>query len=123
MVREHLRFLPYWAIEHMGIHRGDTLWVRESLLEGVQNIVGLLFALNRSYHPGKLKGLKWWLERLEIQPPNLWSRLESCLQAPQAEALQAYQLLLGETLELVAEKVPEVELSVARRRLAAVLRQ
>lgn len=117
MVRQHLKFLPYQAYEVMGIARGESLWVKELYVEAVQNIVGMLFGVNRAYHPGKLKGIQWWLNRLPLTPPRLHERLEQLLHLPPLEGLEILKSLLEDTLSLVDAHVPEVDTGPVRKRL------
>jgi nucleotidyltransferase-like protein len=63
MVQKHLSFQPRWVLDKMGVDRSERLFLYESYLAAVENILGVLYGLNRRYHPGKLKGVAWMIEQ------------------------------------------------------------
>lgn len=123
MVRKHLRFYPLWALDKMGVERGDHLFVRESLLEGAGNILAILCGLNGVYHPGKLKGMAWTVARLAVKPDRVLERLESLFEMTGGRAVETFGALVHETLDLVDAHMPEVGTARTRTVLASVLRR
>jgi nucleotidyltransferase-like protein len=123
MVRKHLRFHPRWVLEKMGLERGDWLFLYEALLEAEQNIVGILCGLNQLYHPGKIKGASWTIDKMALRPPDLLARFERVLRGDSAQAIGQISALIDETLTLVETHTPEVDTSRTREVLAMRLRK
>ncbi len=118
MLQRYLSFTPHWVLRFMGAGRCDRLFLRESFLELQKRILALMFALNRRYHPGKLKGIAAAVEGLEILPPRLLERFDALYDADLHSAVSVAAALVEDTLTLVEEHAPAFETSAARRRFA-----
>jgi hypothetical protein len=123
MVEKHLSFQPRWVLEKMGVDRAERLFLYESYLASTENILGMLYGLNRRYHPGKLKGVAWVVDQMTIKPPELLRRLEQLFQLEPRTAVAELYSLIEETLALVERHRPNIDTSKARDRLGMVLRR
>jgi hypothetical protein len=122
-VQKHLRFHPYWVLEKMGVERNDVFFLYDTFVHIAENIFGILCGLNRIYHPGKLKGAGWTIDRMAHKPANLQARLEQIFLVEPRAALPIIHDLIEETLALVEAQMPEVDTSRTRRILPMVLRK
>jgi hypothetical protein len=114
IARAAIRFHPRWVLEKMGIERGETLFVYESLIQAADNIVTILCGVNRIYPPGKLKGMRWTIEKMSVAPERLADRLESLFGVDERTAVDDLYALIDETLDLVERHLPEVSTARAR---------
>jgi molecular chaperone DnaK (HSP70) len=77
----------------------------------------VLAGLNRVYvAPEKLKRVGAVVARMEIVPTEAAARLEALLDLPREEVRAELDDLVGRTLDLVDEHLPEVDTARARRR-------
>ncbi len=123
LVNHFKKFHPEWAIEKMTIGRGDILYYYESLVEMTGNIIGILCGLNKFYHPGKLKGVEYTIERMLIKPRDFVGRYNYILSAEKYEALKELFKLVRETFDLIDEHLPDVSTKRSREVLEMVLRK
>ncbi len=107
----------------MGVERSEHLFLYESYLAATANILGILYGLNRLYHPGKLKGVAWVIERMTIKPPRLRERLENLFRLEPEAAVTALYTLIDEVLSLVETHLPGLSTAGARNRPGMKLRQ
>lgn len=115
MVEKHLSFTPSWIYDGMGRDRGDLLVFYEYVLATMRNVVGVLAGLNRVYvAPEKLKRIGAVVARMEVTPPAAAARLEALLGLPLAEVKPELDDLVGRTLDLVDEHLPEIDTAKAR---------
>jgi predicted nucleotidyltransferase len=94
---------------------GDTLALAQRLAGDAENVVRIVFAVNRAWEPG-WKRLAQSLEALPLQPEGLAERLSRALSTLN---LQAMRELVRDTLAL-APDIPEV--TRARAEVAAFLK-
>jgi predicted nucleotidyltransferase len=123
LVSHFKKFHPEWAIEKMTVGRGDILYYYESLVEMTGNIIGILCGLNKFYHPGKLKGVKHTIEKMQIKPEDFVKRYNFILSAEKYEAIKALFRLVKETFDLIDEHLPEVSTARSRDTLVMILRK
>ena len=123
LVNHFKKFHPEWAVEKMTIGRGDVLYYYESIVEMTGNIIGILCGLNKFYHPGKLKGVKHTIARMNIKPRDLVYRYNYILSAEKSEAIKEMFNLVRETFDLIDENLPEVSTKRSREVLEMVLRK
>jgi hypothetical protein len=77
----------------------------------------LLLALNRTY----FSTFKWMypvLDSLEVKPVAINERLRATLSAPYESAINEIKQLSAETLDLIHEHYPEIDLTTPRRKLS-----
>lgn len=115
MVKEYLRFAPPWILSQMVGERGDVLFLHELLLKGEKNVLGVMLGLNRLYHPVDYKRMDWFIGKMKIAPPDLSNRLKMILQSEAQTAAAEMKKLAEETFALVAEHMPEVDTTDARK--------
>lgn len=123
MVAQHVTFMPRWALENMGLRRGDVFFVAEHLYKAAESVVGILCGLNRHFLPGKLKGCGPLLEQMQIAPTDIRRRTEKLVAGDQAEAVATLIPLVDELHTLVQDHLPQVDLSRARARWEVTLRR
>ena len=123
MVNYFKKFHPEWAIEKMTVGRGDILYYYDSLVEITSNIIGVLCGLNKFYHPGKLKGVEYTIEKMKIKPHNFIKRYNNILITEKYAALKELFNLVRETFDLIDEHLPDVSTTRSREVLEMVLRK
>jgi hypothetical protein len=93
--------LTGWSAREALVSRGDGLAVRDLLTRTGLAAVRAILALNRVYLPHRqLKWQRHLTAGLSLAPGRLAERLESVSNGPPAEALQAAETLLAETVAL-----------------------
>jgi len=111
MVEHYLsQVFALWYIARGLEERDAQLWVRQVLTETALNVIGVLAGLNRRYHvPFQFKRTPRFVDSLPIAPDNLSGRLNSALVADQLTAITQMEAIVGETLSLVHQHMPEVD--------------
>lgn len=123
MVDHFKRFHPEWVMEKMAVERGDNLFYHESLIEGIGNIIGILCGLNKMYHPGKLKGIEYTINKMKIKPNDLINRYNRIFSIEKTLAVNELYTLVRETLDLIDKYLPEVSTERSRKLLDMRLRK
>lgn len=116
MVTEHLAIPAPWIMKGMAAARGDYIMLKEEVLRMQKCVMGILYGLNREWHPGKLKGYDH-RDALAIAPPDLGARLRKCWSEDLIAAADEASAILEETVSLVEQHMPSVDTSKARWRL------
>lgn len=117
LVERHLGFTPSWIYDGMGRDRGDLVVFYEYVLATMRNVVGVLAGLNRVYvAPDKLKRIGAVVSRMELAPPDAARRLDALLDLPREQVRSELDDLVGATLDLVDEHLPEIDTAAARAR-------
>jgi hypothetical protein len=120
MVEHHLRFFPLWEVQARVAARDATLWTHQVLVESGQNILGVLAGLNRLYYSTfQFKRARKFIAGMRVAPENLADRLDGLFRVDDATAVAELERLVGETVGLVEQHMPEVDTSAVRRRLGA----
>ena len=115
MVEAHLKLTPSWIYDGMGRDRGDLVVFYEYVLATMRNVVGVLAGLNGVYlAPEKLKRVGAVVGRMELTPPDAAARLDRLLELPREQVQAELDDLVGATLDLVEEHLPEVDTARAR---------
>jgi hypothetical protein len=120
MVEQSLnsRVLTGWGAREALASRGDDLAVLDLLTRAGHAVVGAVLALNRVYLPHRqLKWQRHLIAGLDVVPERLAERLALLSANPTAEALQAAEALLTETV-LLAEARTDADLSSFREELS-----
>jgi hypothetical protein len=117
MIEKHLRFYPSAIMEHMQAGRGDLLWLYETLADSQKNLLGILMGLNRQYHWGEYKRVDRLASELLITPPDLAARLRRVFTTPPVDAVHEMTSLAEETLTLVEQHRPDIDVTTGRNRL------
>ncbi len=118
MVRKYMNFFPVWGLLGQFSTRDATVWYHHVLVESAQNIIGVLAGLNHLYFTTfQFKRMGRLIGEMTIAPAGLGRRLERLFHAPMPEALCEVEALVGETLALVCEHMPQVDTSAASKRI------
>lgn len=118
MVEQHLQFFPLWNLYEPLAARDTVLWRYQILTEAAYNLLAILAGLNRLYFTSfQFKRLHHFAAQMAIQPANFAARLDRLFSAPPAESTLELKSLVGETLDLVAQHMPQVEVASVKQRL------
>ena len=113
MVERHWNFFPLWYYGEAISARDGELWRVDMLLQGAFNLLGVLAGLNRLYFTRfELKRMRALISRMELAPPELAERLESLFRLEPVAAAAELGRLVEETRALVAQELPDVDLSL-----------
>ena len=113
MIEKHWSFFPWWHFQERLGARDATIWRYDVLVQSAYNLVGVLAALNRLYFSKfEFKRSGDFLGRLELAPPDFQRRLHSLFELPESEATAQLESLVADTAELVAERFPDLDLSL-----------
>jgi hypothetical protein len=112
MVEHHLRQLePVWAFQEYLARRDATLWTHRLLVEAAQHVLGVLAGLNRRYFSTfQFKRLRRFVGDLPVAPDHLADRIDGLFATERASAMNGIEDLARETVALVADHMPGVEL-------------
>ena len=116
LVEANLTVAPSWIYDGMGRDRGDLVVFYEYVLATMRQVVGILAGLNRVYvAPEKLKRVGVVVGRMPLTPPDAAARLDALLDLPRDQVKAELDDLVGRTLDLVEEHLPDVDTTRARR--------
>nr|MDZ8021511.1 DUF4037 domain-containing protein [Nostoc sp. SerVER01] len=112
MVQKHLKFRPFDG-QQILTERFEIPMLYENNCTIVRWLLNLLFGLNRIYHPG-FKWTRYFVEEMNIKPPDFFSRLERVFQSDAASGTRELRQLSEETFDLVEKHLPRVDLRQQR---------
>ncbi|QLE54043.1 DUF4037 domain-containing protein (plasmid) [Nostoc sp. C057] len=112
MVQKHLKFRPFDG-QQILTERFEIPMLYENNCTIVRWLLNLLFGLNRIYHPG-FKWTRYFVEEMNIKPPDFFSRLERVFQSDAASGTRELRQLSEETFDLVEKHLPRVDLTQQR---------
>lgn len=120
MVQHGLAVPTPWRAITQIIHRDAALWCRELQVEACYRLLLMLCGLNGRYFTRfQVKRMHRLASQLAVAPPALAERIEALLLAPPRGAFMLLHALEGEVLDLVAEKLPDIDLEPLKKRRAA----
>jgi len=122
MVKHFLKFHPKWVLEKMGVDRNETIFLYESFIESIGNIIGILCGLNKMYHPGKLKGIESALLKMKIKPQHFSERYRKIFDDKNENGIDELYSLINETIQLVERYLPEVNTERTKKIIEMKLR-
>jgi hypothetical protein len=112
-IAKRWKFFPWWYLQERLRSRDATVWRYDVLVQSVYSIVGVLAALNRVYFSTfEFKRAAVFLSRLEVAPPALAARLDELFEPDERRSTAELERLVGETQALVAERFPDIDLSL-----------
>jgi hypothetical protein len=118
MVEHHLKFFPIWRHARRLARRDAGLWFRQAIVDNSFNVLGALAGLNRRYFTSfQFKRMRAFESSLAIRPDNLVHRLEGLWETNASAAAAKLRDIVGETAELIAREMPEVDLTGVRKSL------
>jgi hypothetical protein len=118
MVQQHLAFFPLWGLQDRLEPRDATIWVHQVLVENAQNMLAILAGLNRLYFSTfQFKRMQRFVQKMEIVPVNFADRVEALFHTGATDAAQELEGLVDETLALVAQHMPHIDITRARSRI------
>lgn len=109
MIKENLKFHSKWVLEKMALERDESIFVTETILKSLENSVKVLCGLNKEYHPGKLKGMKYTINNLKHHPKNLKYCINNIFKIPQEKAVKEINKLILDTIKLTEELRPDID--------------
>ena len=114
VIKANIRVRPIWVLRGMGADRNDRPFLTEEILTIQRQMLSILAALNREYHPGKLKGVRAFAHTLAIAPPNLYERLEAMLTDDLHPAVDEVERMVNEVFALIDQHAPHIDTDAAR---------
>jgi hypothetical protein len=118
MVEQHLQFFPLWNMEEPLAARDAVLWRYQILTEAAYSLLAILAGLNRLYFTSfQFKRLHHFTAQMAIKPANFAAWLDRLFNATPPEAALELKALVGETLDLVSQHMPQVEVAGVKQRL------
>lgn len=118
MVKHYLTFFPLWGYQGRLGPRDATLWQYQSLVEAVQNILGVLAGLNRLYYTTfQFKRMARFISQMEHAPADLAPRLDRLFKTDIGTAAGELEKLVEEVVTLVETHMPEIDTGQVRKRL------
>lgn len=118
MVDRHLQFQLTWADQERLAERDDLLFLYDLYCQLEQQIIGLLLGLNRLYLPHRQgKWLEQLIAEMALAPVDLTVRLKHVFRLAPRSGLRLLKDLVEETLRLVEQHMPEVDVTGAREAL------
>ena len=118
MVEQHLQFFPLWNLQEQLATRDAVLWRYQILTEAAYNLLAILAGLNRLYFTSfQFKRLHHFAAQMAIKPADFAARLDRLFSAQPAEAALELKVLVDETLDLVAQHMPQVGVENVNQRL------
>ena len=119
MVEQRLQFFPLWNLQEQLATRDAVLWRYQILTDASYNLLAILAGLNRLYFTSfQFKRLHHFAAQMAIKPAGFAARLDRLFSTPPAEAALELKALVDETLDLVAQHMPQVEVENVKQRLS-----
>jgi hypothetical protein len=118
MVEQHLQFFPLWSVQPQLAVRDATVWHYQILTEAAYNLLAILAGLNRQYFTTfQFKRLRHFVAQLTLLPIDFAARLDRLFTAEFPVAALELEALISETIELVAQHLPQIDVSNARQKI------
>jgi hypothetical protein len=114
-IEKRWRFFPWWYFQERLRSRDANVWRYEMLAQSVYSLVGALAALNRIYFSTmEFKRTARFLSALELAPSRAADRINALFELDEPSSTAELERLVAETHALVAERFPELDLSLER---------
>lgn len=118
MITHYLDFVPVWVLYERVYERDATIWWYQMLVELAFHLLGVLAGLNRCYYTTtQFKHMRLFISQLQIAPIGLADRLEQLFRTDPASQKQLAKELAAEVVALVEQRMPQIDTTVAQRRL------
>ena len=118
MVEQHLQFFPLWSVQPQLAGRDAKLWHYQILTEAAYNLLAILAGLNGQYFTTfQFKRMRHFVAQLTILPIDFAARLDRLFTAEFSVAALELEALVDETIELVAQHLPQVDVSGVRQKI------
>jgi predicted nucleotidyltransferase len=118
MVEQHLQFFPLWSVQPQLAARDAKLWHYQILTEASNNLLAIVAGLNRQYFTTfQFKRMQHFVTQLSIAPFDFASRLDRLFTAEFPAAALELEALVGETIDLVAQHMPQIDVSNIRQKI------
>jgi len=119
MVRGNLRLFVEGYLLHQAFGRGDVLAYYDGVCRTLKTLLDILAGLNRMYSfTEEPRWIEYYLSRIEIRPENAWERVRATLLESGEPAVEILEGLIDDVLDLVAERMPAVDVAGLRERRA-----
>lgn len=116
MIGKFLAQRPAWVWRRMIADRGEIMMWREEALELTKRLLAVLYALNRRWHPGKLKGVDRADLSFDVTPPVLRGRIEQLFTTDLHDAVRVAEALTEDVFALVERHEPACAEALDRAR-------
>ena len=123
LIEANLHFYPKWVMEKMCAGRGDIIFFFENIINDIKNMFTILCAVNKMYHPAKLKGMKRTIDLMKIKPRNFMKRCERLFASDSSAAIEDLYKLIDECILLAEKHNPSVNTSRVREIIKMELRK
>ncbi|MCP4547601.1 MAG: hypothetical protein GY835_14170 [bacterium] len=123
VVEGNFRFFVDGCLERQGLDRNDIVFYYDGLCIGIKGIMMILTGLNRIYNSyDEPRWIAQNLERMAIRPTDMWPRIQAMFNGDRLEAIEILDELTIETLNLVAEHMPGIDVAgrLERRKMLGV---
>ncbi|HEV7127110.1 MAG TPA: hypothetical protein VGN32_06690 [Ktedonobacterales bacterium] len=118
MLAANLEFEGFGYDEDMLAARDDLLRLYDVFCRVERQLLGALLGLNRRYLPNPgFKHMDELIAEFQFAPPNLSSRLKGTFHVPPPEGVRQLHALCEETLDLVAQDLPDFDTTRFRTHL------
>jgi hypothetical protein len=121
VIEQNLRFFVEGYLMNQALGRGELLATWDGVASTLKKLLGILAALNRVwFSPEEPRWLGFWLDRMPAKPERFLERMNGLLAAPGEESLAVLEQLVQETLALVEEREPGIDVASRRKRRKAL---
>jgi hypothetical protein len=108
IIQENLWFSPWFPTEGYTA-RDDVIVLYQHFIWAQQCVLRVLSALNRFYyHSREHKWMDPLIDRLEIAPADLSTRMKQVFKLPSVEGWQVLKSIIDDTIALIETHLPEV---------------
>lgn len=121
IVREQMRFFVEGCLRHQGLDRGEILFYYDGVSLMLKKVLTILGGLNKVYFSvDEPRWLPFALAKMPIQPMDVWPRIEEILTGDRYHGLNMLYDLIYETMSLVEEHMPAIDVKQTRERMQAL---
>ncbi|MEM8860962.1 MAG: hypothetical protein AAGD96_21780, partial [Chloroflexota bacterium] len=118
MVRKNLQFFPVWGLLPHFETRDSNLWFNQILVEASQRMIGALAGLNRLYFTTfQFKRMGYFINQMAHKPENFAERIDGLFKSDLQTAAFELEKLVQETFEMIEVHMPQIDTSMAKRRI------
>jgi predicted nucleotidyltransferase len=115
MIRNYMNIRPIWLVADRMATRDADIFLSQMRIDACLGILGTLAGLNRRYFASfQFKRMHRFLKTLTLAPANCAERLTIALDATPLDSAPLIEQLAADTLALVADHAPQIDLTGLR---------